>query len=107
MDAQEQRLEVEAPGADDDDLAIDDAALGERVGERRQELGEVAVQRLLVTALQQDLVPVPKHQRAKAVPLGLEEPALAGGQRFGGAGPPGLEGRAVRPAHGSVLYPGS
>ena len=28
MDAQEQRLEVEPAGADDDDLAVDDAAFG-------------------------------------------------------------------------------
>src|SRR2546426_12793528 len=39
MDAQEQRLEVEAARADDDDLAVDDAARGERGGERGDEPG--------------------------------------------------------------------
>ena len=65
---------------DDDDLAVDDAALGQRGGERGDELGEVAVHRLLVAALQQDLVAVAEDQRAEAVPLGLELPALAVGQ---------------------------
>ena len=41
------------------------------------ELREVAVHRLLVAALQEDLVAVPKHERPEAVPLGLEQPALA------------------------------
>jgi hypothetical protein len=35
---------------------------------------------------QQDLVAVAKHQRPKAVPLRLEQPAVAGGQGSGGAG---------------------
>src|SRR5207247_3976484 len=103
MDTQEQRLEVEPADADDDDLAVDDAALGERVGERRQELGEVSVHRLLVSALQQDLVAVAKHQRAKAVPLGLEQPAVPGGQGFGGARQHGLERRSEGQAHGPIL----
>ena len=63
--------------ADDDDLAVDDAALGKRRRERRDQLREVAVHRLLVAALQQDLVAVAEHQRAEAVPLRLELPAFA------------------------------
>jgi len=91
MDAQEQRLEVEPLGAHDHDLAIQDAALGQRRGQRRDELREVPVHRLLVAALQQHLVAVAEHQRAKTIPLRLEQPALATGQRVGSAGQHGRE----------------
>src|SRR4029077_9115124 len=103
MDAQEQRFEVEATGADDDNLAVDDASLGERAGKRLQELGEVAVHRLLVPALQQDVVAVAEHERAKAVPFGLEEPPIAAGQALSGAGQHGLDRRAEREAHGFIV----
>src|SRR3989442_10146658 len=86
MDAEEQRLEVEPAHADDDDLAVDDTALGQRRGEGCDELGEVTVHRLLVAALQHDLVAVAKHQRPKAVPLGLELPAVAARQGIRGLG---------------------
>ena len=36
--------------------------------------GKVAVERFLVAALDQDLVAVAKHQRAKSIPLRLEDP---------------------------------
>ena len=56
----------------------------QRCGQLRQQrldqLGEVAVERLLVAALDQDLVAVAEDERAKAVPLGLEDPAVPGGQ---------------------------
>jgi hypothetical protein len=100
MNAQEQRLEVEPAGAHDDDLAVDDAALGQRAGQRFHELGEVPVHRLLVAALQQDLVAVAEHEGAKPVPLGLEQPALTGGKPVGGAGQHRLDRRVERQAHG-------
>ena len=79
MDAQEQRLEVESAGADDHDLAVDDTALGQRAGQRREQLGEISVHRLFVTTLQQDLVAVAEHEGSEAVPLRLELPATTGG----------------------------
>ena len=81
MDAQQQRLEVEAraaPRSRSRRRATQRA--GSAAASGRDELGEVAVHRLLVAALQQDLVAVAKHERAEAVPLGLEQPALAVGQ---------------------------
>src|SRR4051812_33990562 len=99
MDAQEERFEVEPRGADDDDLAVDDAAL-RQVGEQRlDELGEVAVQRLEVAALQQELVAVAKDQRAEAVPLRLELPAVALRQAVGGGGEHRLDRRVEGKAH--------
>src|SRR2546422_8433170 len=48
------------------------------LGEGCDELGEVTVHRLLVAALQHDLVAVAKHQRPKAVPLGRSEERRVG-----------------------------
>jgi hypothetical protein len=61
--------------AGDDDLAIEHAALGQRLVQRLLQLGEVAVQRPQVAALQVGLLAA-EHERAEAVPLGLEQEAL-------------------------------
>ena len=53
MDAQQQRLEVQAIGSRDDDLAVQHAALGESLPERPGHLREVPVERLEVAALEQ------------------------------------------------------
>jgi hypothetical protein len=103
MDAQEQGLEVEPGRPDDDDLAVDDAALGQRGAQRGDQLGEVPVHRLLVTALQEDLVAVAEHQGPKAVPLRLELPSRPARQGVGGAGQHGRERRAERQAHDPIL----
>jgi len=50
MDALGQRIEVEARRPGDDDLTVEDDALGELVTECVDELGEVSSQRLLVAA---------------------------------------------------------
>src|SRR5687767_12619675 len=99
MDAQQQRLEIEPGSARDDDLAVDDAALRQRGGQRDDELRKVAVHWLLVAALQQDVVAVAKDQRSKAVPLGLELPPLAAGQGVRGAGQHGRERRSEGKPH--------
>ena len=80
VEAQLQRLEVERVAARDDDLAVEHAALGQLRLQRLEQLREVAVERLLVAALDEQLVAVAKDQRAEAVPLRLEDPAVAGGQ---------------------------
>ena len=83
VDAQQQRLEVEAAVARDDDLAVEHAALGQRGAERVGQLGEVAVQRLEVARLRVDLVAVAEDERPEAVPLRLEQPAVVGRQAVG------------------------
>src|SRR6185369_6132899 len=103
MDAQEQGLEVEPVGADDHDLAVDDAALRQRGDQRGDELREVPVHGLLVAALQQDLVAVAEDQRSKAVPLGLELPSVTAGQGLRRVGQHGRERRRERQAHASIL----
>jgi hypothetical protein len=77
MKPQLQRLEVEALLARDDELAVERAPGWELAQERLAQLRKVAVERLLVAALDVDLVAIAKDQRAEAVPLRLEEPAFA------------------------------
>ena len=83
VDALQQRVEVEPVTArvGDDDLAVDDAALGQRVAERIEELGEVAAERTQLAGDQLQLVAVAEHDAAEAVPLRLEQPAVAVGDR--------------------------
>src|SRR5471032_191272 len=103
MDAQQERFEVETAGGGDDDLAVEYAAIGKSCGQRREELREVSVQRLLVAALQQDLVAVAEDERPKAVPLRLELPPLAIWQRGGRDGQHRSERVRERQAHGGIL----
>src|SRR6266498_3839345 len=106
MDAQEQRLEVEPPFPDDDDLAVEDTACGERRTQRLNELGEVPVHRPLVAALEQDLIVVAKHQRPEAVPLRLELPHFALRQPIGCARQHRRDRRREGKAHNPILVQG-
>jgi hypothetical protein len=81
-----QRVEVQAAGRRDHDLAVEDAARRQLLDQGVLELREVAVQRLEVAALQQEAVRVAESQRAKAVPLGFELEAGFIGQRVGDLG---------------------
>ena len=73
MDALLERLEVLAAlRRADDELAVEDvAALG------KAQLGEVATERLAVSRLDVDVVPVDEGDGPEAVPLRLVEPAVA------------------------------
>ena len=66
--------------------------------QRLEQLGKVAVQRLLVAALDQDLVAVAKDQRAKAIPLRFEDPVAACRQFADSLG----EHRQNRRVHGKM-----
>ncbi len=77
MEAQLQCVKVEFIVLDDDNLAIENAARRQRRAQRLEQLGKVAVERLFVAALDQDLVSVAKDQRTKSVPLGLEDVVFA------------------------------
>jgi hypothetical protein len=80
MEPQLQQVEVETPGADDHELSIDDAALGQVRDERLPDLGEVPVQRTQVSALGIEAIAVLEDDGAEAVPFRFEEPAFALGQ---------------------------
>ena len=64
----------------DEELAVEHAPLGQLLLDRRDDLGEVAGQRLGVAAGQLDLVAVAEHDAAEAVPLGLEAQAAVLGR---------------------------
>ena len=71
---------------------------GKLRAQRLEQLGEVAVQRFFVAALDQDLVAVAKDERAKPVPLGFEDPVPAGRQFTDALG----QHRQERRVHGKI-----
>jgi len=74
MDAQLQSVEIQPAFARDHQFAIEHATLGELRAQRIDHIGEIAVERLGVAALDEDFIPVAKNEDAEAVPLGLEDP---------------------------------
>jgi len=80
MQSELQEIEVETVGADDHDLAVDDAALWELLDEGRTKLREVAIKRAQVAALRVHAIPLPEDDGAEAVPLRLEQPSGSVGQ---------------------------
>ena len=81
--AQLQRLEIEHAGAHNHDLAVEHAALRQLHPQRLDQLRVVAAERLLIAALDEDLVRITKNQCPEAIPLWLEEPPLAIRQSVG------------------------
>ena len=77
-----------------------DAALGQGGAQRVRQLREVAIERLQVAGLDVDLVAVAEDDRAEAVPLGLEQPAVAIGQPVGRLGQHRLDRRIERQVEG-------
>ena len=76
-----QRLEVEPVGPDDDDLAVEDAALGQLRLQHLDQFRVVPVERLGIAALDENLVAITEDERPEAVPFRLEEPVVALRQR--------------------------
>ena len=76
MDAEGQRVEVEAAWARDHDFAVENALLGKLVEQGFAEIGEIAVEGLAVSALDEEVVAVAKDDGAETVPLGLEAPGV-------------------------------
>src|SRR4029079_13014508 len=81
MEPELERLEIEPAVGCDDDLAVQHAAGGQPRAKRIDELWKVAIQRLLIAALDLDIVPVPEDQCAKPIPLRFENPGFTSRQR--------------------------
>src|SRR5437667_10876182 len=79
MQAELERVEIEPVVLGDDDFAVEHAGRGQLRAECFDYLGEVAVERLFIAALDVDLVLVAEDQGAEPVPFGLEDPRAAGG----------------------------
>ena len=87
----------------DHELAVEHELLAGQREDVGDHLGEVAVHRLAVAALQVHVVAVAEHDRAEAVPLRLVAPAVALGQLLRGPGELGLHGRFQRKRDGNDL----
>src|SRR5579884_2406256 len=105
MKAQLQSIEIERPISCDYDLAIENTARRQLPAQRIEQLREIAVQRLLITALQQDFVAVAKDQRAKPVPLRFEDPRSPARQFIHSFGEHRQHRRIYRKAHASDAIP--
>ena len=91
--------------ASDDDLAVEHESRL-RAAERTQrllQLGEVAIQRLEVARLDEELVAIAEDERAEAVPLRLVDPAVAGRDGGGGLGQHRLDRRLDREPHAPMI----
>ena len=77
--------------------------VGQRGQQRVEQLGEVAGERPLVAAGQLDVVAVAEHDAAEPVPLRLEQPAVAVGDRAGQLGQHRLERRGEGEDHAANL----
>ena len=62
--------------------------------------GKVTVEWLFIPALDEDLIAVAKHQRAKSIPLGLKNPIFPWGQFIDTLGQHGQE----RGIHGKIHF---
>ena len=77
MEPHLERVEIQAVGRRDDDLAVQHAALGQACQQRVVQLGKVAVEGTQVAALDEDLSPAAEDDRAEAVPFRLIQPPIA------------------------------
>ena len=103
MDPEQERIEVEAAGSGDHHLAVDHDPGRQGGHQGRHELGEVALQRPQVAALQDQLVAVPEDEAAEAVPLRLVCPPIAVRQRCLRRGEHRLQGRVEGQAHAGIM----
>src|SRR5688572_9996646 len=76
MNPQLERIEIQPLVLDDDNFAVKNTLIGQGQSYRIKQLGEIAVERSLVTALQINVIAIAKHNRAKAIPLRLDDPAV-------------------------------
>src|SRR5207248_3233484 len=76
MQTKLERIEVEPILRCDYDLAIQHATAWQLRSHGIDHLGKVPIERLLIAALNQDLVSIAKHECPKAIPLGLEDPRV-------------------------------
>jgi hypothetical protein len=72
VNAKLQRIEIQSAVARDHYLAVQHTLFRQLSLQWLEQLGEVAIQRFLVPALQQHFVPIAEDQGPKPIPLGLE-----------------------------------
>ena len=80
MDAHLQRVEIQAVRRRDDDFPVDDAAVRQLRQDGVVHVGEIAIQRPQLTALNVGAAAAAKDEGAEAVPFRLEEHTFALGK---------------------------
>src|SRR5262249_33677476 len=77
MQAQLQCVEIEAIVLNDDNFSVEHAAWRQGRAQWPEQLREISVERLFVTALDEDFISIAKYQCAKPIPFGFENPVSA------------------------------
>ena len=77
MNAQLQCLKFKTIFRGDYNFTVEHAAGGQLRAQCLEQLGKIAIERFLITALDEDLVPIAEDQSAEAIPLRLKYPGLA------------------------------
>jgi hypothetical protein len=103
MKPQLERIEIEPPRRGDHNLAVDNRSLRKPVDKSLVQLGEVAIQRTQIAALNINVCVGTEDNRSKAVPLGLEEEAAAGRQGVSQLGQHRLDRRPKGLVHTSMF----
>ena len=97
-----QRVEVQAVRRRDHDFAVDDRVRREQAKTGVMQIGEVAIERAQVAALNEDIRFATKDNRAKAVPFRFIQETAAGRKRFGKLGQHRLDRRRDRKSFGHL-----
>src|SRR3954470_8240236 len=87
----------------DDDLTIEDAAIGQALEQRFVQLWKVSVERPQVAALDENIPFAPKHDRAKTVPFGLIQKVFFGWQGVCPLREHGLDRRGKPKSHRALV----
>src|SRR5271170_737203 len=103
MEPELQGFEIERASLGDHHFAVDDAPRGQGGLERRGKLGKVSIERLFVATLNEELLAVAKDEDAKAVPLWLEDPAVAVGNPIHALRKHWQKRRVDRELHGPIV----
>src|SRR5271168_5054648 len=80
MQTQLQSIKIKPIILNDDYLSIEHTTCGQCSAQRLQQFRKVTIEWFFVAALDENLISIAKHQRAKTIPLGLENPIALGGQ---------------------------
>ena len=73
-----QRIEVETVRSGDDNLTVHYTTVRQLAQKDVMKVGEIAIERTEVAALNEHVLAASKHDRSKAVPLRLEQQPLVG-----------------------------
>ena len=74
MQPELQRFKVQLIVVHNDQFAIQDTTIRQAPAQRFEQFWKIAIEGLLIAAMDQDFTPIAKHQGAESIPLRLEYP---------------------------------